>query len=82
MLRLPVQGLVTDRMPFAMQCADGVIVETVEWVSREKVQSVHTNPVVQELWKKYESACWYKTPASVPELNNMFGHFEPIAALP
>jgi hypothetical protein len=72
------QGLVTDRAPIVVRCEDGTIVEIFEWVSKEKVQSAHSNPVVLELWKKFEAACWYETPANIPEFKNMFSHFEPI----
>jgi hypothetical protein len=72
------QGLVTDRTPIVMQCADGTIVEIFEWASQEGIQAAHTNPVVLDLWKKFEAACWYETPANIPEFKNMFSHFEPI----
>ena len=70
-------GLVTDRRPVVMRCADGTIIEVFEWVSREAIASAHTNAVVLDLWKKFEAVCWYETPANLPEFQNMFSHFEP-----
>ncbi len=72
------QGLVTDRTPIVVRCGDGTIVEIFEWVSQETIQAAHTNPVVLDLWKKFEAACWYENPANIPEFKNMFSHFEPI----
>lgn len=75
---LRAEGLVTDRSPIVVRCADGTIVEIFEWVSQEKIQAAHTNPAVLDLWKKFEAVCWYETPANIKEFQNMFSHFEPI----
>jgi hypothetical protein len=75
---LRAEGLVTDRTSIVMRCADGTIVEVFEWVSQEIIVGAHKNPVVLDLWKKFEAVCWYETPANLPEFQNMFGHFEPI----
>jgi len=72
------QGLVTDRASIVMRTADGTIVEIFEWVSREKIASAHTNPVVLDLWKRFEAVCTYEIPASLPEFQNMFAHFTAI----
>jgi hypothetical protein len=72
------QGLVTDREPIAMRAANGTIVEVFEWVSPEAIARAHQNPVVLDLWKKFEAVCEYETPANVSEFQNMFAHFEPI----
>jgi hypothetical protein len=76
MAPLKAEGLVTDRTPIAMRCADGTIVEVFEWVSRDAIEGAHQNPVVLDLWKKFEAVCWYETPANVAEFQNMFAHFE------
>jgi hypothetical protein len=34
--------------------------------------------VVLELWKRFEAACSYETPANIAELQNMFASFEPL----
>ena len=75
---LRAQGLVTERASIVMRVADGTIVEVFEWVSREAIESAHKNPVVLDLWKQFEAACWYETPANLVEFKNMFAHFEPI----
>ena len=75
---LRVQGLVTDRAPIAMRTADGTIIEIFEWVSQEAIAGAHQNPVVLDLWKRFEAVCWYETPSNLPEFQNMFSHFEPI----
>lgn len=75
---LRAEGLVTDRVPVVMRTADGTIVEIFEWVSQEAIAGAHSNPVVLDLWKKFEAVCTYETPASISEFQNMFGHFQPI----
>jgi quinol monooxygenase YgiN len=75
---LRAEKLVTDRAPIAMRTADGTIVEIFEWVSREAVEAAHKNPVVLDLWKRFEAVCWYETPAKLEEFQHMFSHFEPL----
>lgn len=75
---LRAEGLVTERLPIVMRTADGTIVEIFEWVSQEAIAGAHTNPMVLELWKRFEAVCWYETPSNLPEFQNMFQHFEPI----
>ena len=75
---LRAEGLVTERAPIAMRCANGTIVEIFEWVSQEITVGAHKNPVVLDLWKQFEAVCAYETPANIAEFQNMFGHFEPI----
>ena len=71
-------GLVTERAPVVMRTADGTIVEVFEWVSQEAIRSAHENPVVLDLWKRFEAVCWYETPSNLAEFQNMFAHFAPI----
>ena len=71
---LRAQGLVTDRASFIMRAKDGTLIEVFEWVSQEKIAEAHKNPVVQAMWKDFEAACWYETPANVAEFQNMFSH--------
>ncbi|MGI8742018.1 MAG: hypothetical protein ACR2NN_05520 [Bryobacteraceae bacterium] len=75
---LRVEGLVTERSSIMMRTADGTIVEVFEWVSQEAIAGAHKNPVVLDLWKRFEAVCWYETPSNLPEFQNMFAHFEPI----
>jgi hypothetical protein len=75
---LLAEGLVTERKPIVMRCADGTIVEVFEWVSKEAVAGAHKNPAVLALWKQFEAVCWYETPTNIAEFQNMFSHFEPV----
>lgn len=72
------QGLVTDRESIVMKTADGTIVEVFEWVSQEAIVGAHTNPVVLDLWKRFEAVCTYEIPCSIVEFQNLFAHFEPL----
>jgi quinol monooxygenase YgiN len=72
------QGLVTGRTPIVMRTKSGTIVEVFEWVSEEAIAGAHSNPVVLDLWKKFEAVCWYETPSNIPEFQNMFSSFEPV----
>jgi hypothetical protein len=73
---LRAQGLVTDRPSIVMRTVDGTIVEVFEWVSKDAIAGAHTNPVVLDLWKRFEAVCSYETPASLAEFQDMFAHFE------
>jgi len=73
---LRAEGLVTERESIVMRTSDGTIVEVFEWVSREAIAGAHTNPVVLDLWKRFEAACWFETPSNIAEFQNMFAHFE------
>lgn len=76
---LRAQGLVTDRTSIVMCTANGTIVEVFEWASQEAIAGAHSNPVVLDLWKRFEAASWYETlPSNLAEFQNMFAHFEPI----
>jgi hypothetical protein len=75
---LRAEGLVTDRQPIVMRTADGTLIEVFEWVSQKAIEGAHSNPVVLDLWKRFEAVCWYETPSNLPEFQRMFAHFEPI----
>jgi quinol monooxygenase YgiN len=75
---LRAEGLVTERVPIVMESADGTIIEIFEWASKEAIASAHTNPVVIDLWKRFEAACRYEIPSNLPEFQNMFAHFAAI----
>jgi hypothetical protein len=70
------EGLVTDRASIVMRAADGTIIEVFEWSSKEAIEGAHKNPVVLDLWKRFEALCSYETPGNVEEFKNMFSHFE------
>jgi hypothetical protein len=61
-----------------MRTADGTIIEIFEWISQEAIEGAHHNPVVQDLWKRFEAVCSYDTPSNLPEFQKMFAHFEPV----
>ena len=75
---LRAQGLVTDRASIVMRASDGTIIEVFEWESQEAITAAHKNPVVLELWKRFEAVCSYETPCNIVEFRTMFAHFEPI----
>jgi hypothetical protein len=75
---LRAEGLVTDRAPIAMRARNGTIVEVFEWVSQEAIAGAHANPVVRDLWKRFEAVCSYETPSNIAEFQNMFSNFEPV----
>ena len=72
------QGPVTDRKPIVMRTKSGTIVEVFEWVSEAAIAGAHSNPVILDLWKKFEAVCWYETPSNLAEFQNMFSNFEPL----
>ena len=76
---LRAEGLVTNRDSIVVRTADGIIIEIFEWVSQEAIAGAHSNPVVLELWKRFEEACTYEIPATLPEFQQMFAHFEPVS---
>jgi len=75
---LRAEGLVTERPSIVMRTADGTIIEIFEWVSQEAIAGAHQNPVVLDLWNRFEAVCSYETPSNLPEFRKMFSHFEPI----
>jgi hypothetical protein len=75
---LRAQGLVTERAPIVMRTEDGTVIEVFEWVSQEAIAGAHSNPVVLEVWKRFEAVCSYEVPANIPEFQKMFAHFEPV----
>jgi hypothetical protein len=75
---LRAQGLVTERAPIVMRTQDGTVIEVFEWVSQEAIAGAHSNPVVLEVWKRFEAVCSYEVPANIPEFQKMFAHFEPV----
>jgi hypothetical protein len=72
------QGLASERPAYAMRAADSTIIEVFEWVSKDAIQSAHTNPVVLKMWARYAEACEYVPLTSVKECADMFAGFEPI----
>lgn len=72
------QGLVTDRPPYVMRANDGTIVEVFEWKSQEAVRQAHENPVVRELWDRFDACCDCISLRDLKETEGQFADFEPI----
>ena len=76
---LRAEGLVTDRPSIVISSASGVIIELFEWLSQEAIAGAHSNSIVLDLWKRFEEACTYEIPASLPEFQHMFTHFQQVS---
>lgn len=72
------EGLVTERRPYVMRGADGTFVEVFEWISAEAVERAHDNPVVVEMWKRFEQVCEYRNLSDLPEAPEPFASFEAV----
>lgn len=72
------QGLVTDRPPYIMLSKDGTVLEIFEWKSEDAVQSAHKNPVVGEMWKRFEEVCEYVSLNQLEESTLPFAPFKPL----
>jgi quinol monooxygenase YgiN len=76
--RLRAEGLVTSREPIIMEANDGTIIEVFEWKSKEAIESAHTNPAVQVMWKEYAEVCDYVPVSSIEEAKQLFTEFTPL----
>ena len=72
------QGLVTDRESIVAQAADGTIVEVFEWKSQEAIDAAHENPVVLEMWGRYDKVCTYIPIGEITEAAQLFSPFTPL----
>jgi hypothetical protein len=75
---LAAEGLVTERPRYAMQAADGTVLEVFEWRSPEAIDAAHRNPAVLALWAEFEAACEYVPLAALPESQHPFSEFHPL----
>ncbi len=75
---LQEQGLVTERARYAMQAADGTVIEVFEWRSPQAIEQAHGNPAILALWAEFEAACEYVPLSSIAEAQHMFSEFEPL----
>src|SRR4051794_3027773 len=73
------QNLITDRPAIFMRAGDGSIVEVFEWKSKQAIEQAHENPVVREMWKRFEQACDYLKLDDLAEAKQMFPGFEPLS---
>jgi predicted enzyme related to lactoylglutathione lyase len=72
------QGLATQREVIAGKAADGSIVEIFEWASPEAVDRAHHDPIVQRLWKKFNTVSDSVSIGNLAEAAKPFPSFEPI----
>ena len=73
------ERLVTDRKPVIMHARDGTIIEVSEWKSREAIDAAHRNPNVLAMWEKFFALCDCVPLKTLPEAEEMFAGFEPVA---
>ena len=74
---LKQENLVTDRTSIMMEAKDGTIIEVFEWKSESAVEQAHSNPVILEMWKKYDAVCEFIPLSQVEESAKLFSHFTP-----
>lgn len=75
---LKQEDLVTDREPIIMRAEEGTVVEVFEWLSKEAIESAHSNPTVLAMWQKYSEVCDFIPVSQVNESTQMFSEFEPL----
>lgn len=73
---LNAENLVTERPSYAMEAADGTIIEVFEWRSAEAVAKAHQSPAVLALWAEFETASDYLPIAGLAEAQQPFSEFE------
>jgi quinol monooxygenase YgiN len=73
------ERLVTDRKPVIMRARDGTIIEVSEWKSRQAIDAAHQNPNVLAMWEKFFALCDCVPLKTLPEAQEMFAGFEPVA---
>ena len=50
-----------------------------EWRSAKAIEAAHANPTVQALWEEFGAACDYLPIAALPEAQQLFSEFTPLA---
>lgn len=73
---LRAEDLVTARPRYAMQAADGVIIEVFEWRSPQAVEAAHSNAAVAAIWAEFDAVCEHVPLASLTESQQMFAEFD------
>jgi hypothetical protein len=76
---LAAERLVTEKTAYVMRSTEGILVEVFEWLSAEAIERAHSNPAVLALWSEFSAACEYVPLATLPEAQQMFAEFEPVA---
>lgn len=75
---LRAEGLVSDRESIIMRSENGTIIEVFEWISKEALETAHSNAKIQEMWQAYSLVCDYIPVAQVAEISAVFSEFTPI----
>ena len=71
-------GLATERIPCIMKAGSGTIVEVFEWVSSKAIEEAHTNPVVLEMWNKFNICSDPVNLSDLDEAKHPYSDFQPI----
>jgi hypothetical protein len=71
--------LITGRAVIQGAGKDGELVEIFEWASEEKSRAAPAIPEVRAYWKAMAQALDFVPLASLPESQQPFAHFTPIA---
>ncbi len=74
--RLREIGLANDYPPVLLRSKDGTLLEIFEWVSTEAIDAAHQHPAVMAMWGEFGEACDYVRLADLPEVADLFPHFE------
>lgn len=61
-----------------MRAPDGAVVECFEWSGREAIETAHSHPEVQSMWKRFGECCDYGTLDDLPNSSVVFAEFERI----
>ena len=72
------QGLATERESVLMKAQDGTVVEVFEWVSKEAIETAHSNPEVLKMWAEYAEVCDYRPLSELPETSKIFAEFRSV----
>ena len=75
---LRAAGLVTDRVPIAMEAEDGTLIEVFEWKSTDAIRAAHEHPAVREMWERFGGVCDYVPVGEVAEAGQLFSEFAPL----
>ena len=72
-------GLITERAVVRGAGRNGELVEIFEWASEEKSRSAPAIPEIGAHWKAMSQAMDFVSLASLPESQNPFANFTPLA---
>ncbi len=73
------RGLATDREPIMGLARDGTVVEVFEWESEEAIAAAHKDPVVLEMWARYDEVSTYVPLTDIAEAGALFSELTPLS---